>query len=268
MSVIDKERYAAMNAEAIEREAGWFSPSPYLVILTACIDPVKDSVVMRSDPKVRLRDYQDGLSFWLNHPDPRLQRILFVDNSGYPLDALKSLPGAGKVEFISLDCNTYPPQNSYGYAEMRMIDLALQQTRQQSTHIIKATGRLTFPNISRLLDHIPLSIKFAVDARKWQTPWSQYKRPFIPTQLMVFQRDFYASHLQTSYEEMVGTDHWIESFLYEKLRAFKGGLMRFPVSADPVGMPAHRQESYTSGRQMAINRLRSAARVLAPNWWI
>ena len=242
--------------------------SPYLVVLTACIDPAKDNVVVRADPKVRLLDYQHGLSFWLNHPDPRLQRILFVDNSGYPLDALKSLPGADRVEFISLNCNSYPPENSYGYAEMKMIDLALQQTGQQSTHIIKATGRLTFPGISHLLDSIPLSAQFAVDARKWQTPWSRYKRPFIPTQLMVFQRGFYASHLQSSYEEMVGTDHWIESFLYEKLRLFRGGLMRFPVSADPVGMPAHRQESYTSGRQKAINRLRAAARVLAPHWWI
>lgn len=253
----------------------------YLLVMTACVDPsAGHSRIDRADPLVRLRDYQQALRFWLRFPDARLQSILFIENSGYSLDSLRAIadtenPHGKQVEFISLDCNWYPKTNHYGYAEMRMLDLGLQQSqlRQQTTHMIKVTGRLTFPDLGRLLDHVPQRFDFVADARAWRTPWKKHAQPFVGTQLILFSHDFYARHLQTKYDAMAETNYWMESYFYEQLAplAHSGDrprLLRFPRSADPVGQPAHRTYSYGHPRQRAINLLRAGMRRIAPSWWL
>src|ERR1700759_4800132 len=93
----------------------------YLLVMTACIDPSAGHYrIQRADPAVRLADYQHALRFWLAYPDQRVRRILFIENSGYPLDSLKAIPESennlGKqVEFISLHCNWDPRTRHYGY---------------------------------------------------------------------------------------------------------------------------------------------------------
>jgi hypothetical protein len=258
-------------------EVGLLPSNSYLLVLTACVDPsAGSSRLERADPEVRLRDYQQSLRFWLRYRDERLARILFIENSGYPLDGLQKIaseenPLGKRVEFVSLNCNSYPAKNSYGYAELVMLDLGLRQSalREETTHMVKATGRLTFPGLGRLLDRIPDGIAFGVDARTWSTPWKRRAVPFVGSQLLIFRHDFYQTHIQRSYEEMARTTHWIESFLYAKLKPLaKEGLMRFPVSADPVGQPAHRYESYSSAKQKTVNWIRAITRVIFPHWWL
>lgn len=124
----------------------------YLLVMTACIDPGAGHYrIDRADPDLRLSDYQHALRFWLAYPDPRTRRILFIENSGYPLDSLEAIAAAEnplhkEAEFISLHCNWYPETSHYGYAEMRMLDLGLQQSqlRRDTTHMIKVTGRPPF----------------------------------------------------------------------------------------------------------------------------
>ena len=121
-----------------------------LLVITACVDPRSGPMqVVRSDPQLRLKDYKTALRFWLGTDDPRFQRILFLENSAYPMDELKSLVDrenrAGKqVEFISMDCNNYPPGLTYGYAELEMLDrgLLLSKLARPEDMLIKATGRL------------------------------------------------------------------------------------------------------------------------------
>ncbi len=253
----------------------------YLLVMTACVDPSAGHYrIDRADPLLRLQDYQDALRFWLRDRDPRLKRILFIENSGYPLDTLRAIaenenPQGKQVEFVPLDCNWYPQSNHYGYAEMRMLDLGLQQSllRQQTTHMIKVTGRLTFPKLGRLLDHLPEGFDFVADARAWRTPWKKHALPFVGTQLILFSHNFYARHLQTQYEDMAATSHWMESYFYQRLTSVAqdgdhARLLRFPQSADPVGQPAHRGRSYGHPRQRVVNLLRRLIRRVAPGWWL
>jgi hypothetical protein len=253
----------------------------YLLVMTACVDPSAGHYhIDRADPLLRLRDYQSALRFWLGYPDPRLDRILFIENSGYPLDTLRAIaenenPQGKQVEFVALDCNWYPPTNHYGYAEMRMLDLGLERSRlrQQTTHMIKVTGRLTFPGLSRLLDRLPQGFDFVADARRWRTPWKKHTLPFVGTQLILFSHDFYARHLQTQYEDMAATNHWMESYFYQRLVSVGPGteharLLRFPRSADPVGQPAHRGRSYRHPTQRVVNLLRAGMRRIVPSWWL
>jgi hypothetical protein len=253
----------------------------YLLVMTACIDPSAGHYrIDRADPTIRLLDYQRALRFWLSYPDQRTRCILFIENSGYPLDSLKAIaqsenPRGKQTEFISLNCNWYPETSHYGYAEMRMLDLGLEQSRlrRETTHMIKVTGRLTFPALSNLLDHVPDNFDFVADARAWRTPWKKHKVPFVGTQLILFSHDFYARHLQTQYDRMAESTHWMESFFYGELSQLPPDpghprLLRFPRSVDPVGQPAHRSRSYSHPVQRITNAFRAGMRRLAPGWWL
>jgi hypothetical protein len=145
--------------------------------------------------------------------------------------------------------------------------------------MIKATGRLTFPTLSRLLDHVPDNFDFVADARVWRTPWKKHAIPFIGTQLILFRHDFYQQYLQATYDEMAAT-RWprqrplVEPFFYRKLSQLPQDpmhprLLRFPCSVDPVGQPAHfRSRSYSHPAQRAANLFRAAMRRTAPGWWL
>ena len=63
-----------------------------------------------------------------------MRKIVFIENTGYPLQALQDAASAAdiyqkEVEFISLQCNDCPPGLTYGYPELTMLDVALPQSR-------------------------------------------------------------------------------------------------------------------------------------------
>ncbi|MBW4658845.1 MAG: hypothetical protein KME15_09225 [Drouetiella hepatica Uher 2000/2452] len=255
--------------------------SRYVVVLTACIDPSQGSAktvkVFRSDPLTRLADYEKSLLFWLKIKDCRLQKIVFVENSGYSLDSLKELvlnsnALAKQVEFISLCCNNIPLGLHYGYAELDMLDRAYQTSEliKSSEYFIKATGRLTFPNLPSLLNHLPLKYLFAVDCRN-SAFLRRSTHAFTTTQLMIFSTEFYGEKLYGAKADLTMKVPKIEELLYYKLIIFKsqeGAILRWPISVDPVGQAAHWRKNYRSPRQIAINTIRSICRILFPNWWV
>ena len=107
--------------------------------------------MIRNDPKVRREDYANGLRFWLSHPDKRLNRILFLENSREDLSYFQNIVAAenayGKeVEFVSTDPAVIPKGISFGWGELRMLDEGLERSHlaRQSSQIIKATGRRSF----------------------------------------------------------------------------------------------------------------------------
>ncbi len=248
--------------------------------MTACIDPSRGEYKLsRADPKVRLQDYTDALRFWLSIPDPRIRNILFIENSNYPLEELRALadrenPLGKLTEFVSLDCNWYPPGGHYGYAELRMLDLGLRASRlrQRTTHMIKVSGRFKFPGVTQLLNRLPQEFDAAADARHWRTLLSRHEHPQVTTQLILFAHDFYEAHLQQCYRELERSDiTHMEAVYYRKLQDLRPShriLMRFPCNTPPVGFPAHRTRSYRHPSQLLANGIRSVARRVLPGWWI
>jgi hypothetical protein len=249
----------------------------YLVVMTACIDPSRGWVkVPRGNPEVRLRDYQSALAYWLRHPDPRLRDILFLDNSGYSLDALreqasKQNPNAKKVEFLSFSCNEYPQGVHYGYAELALLDsgLAKSELAAECLYFVKATGRFTFPRISRLLDRLPADFWFAIDCRHHRL--GRNAQRVATTQLMLFATAFYRENL-CGIKHLLGPPPMthIENLFYQQLIPFRGdprAILRWPVSVDPAGVSAFGKD-YGSLAQRLKNRARGVLRVLAPGWWV
>src|SRR5260221_4026412 len=166
----------------------------YLLVMTACVDPSQGNYrFSRADPTIRLEDYKTALRFWLQFPDKRIRNILFIENSNYPLDRLKSIaehenPLKKNVEFIGLDCNWYPPGGHYGYAELRMLDLGLQlsRLRNATTQMIKISGRFKFPSPTRLLNSLPAEFDAVADARAWLPLRKRLELPPIISPLNTF----------------------------------------------------------------------------------
>ena len=133
----------------------------YLLVMTATITPAVNAQIKRSSPHARLDDYKRALQFWLSYPHPAAERILFLENSGADLGELRAIaekenPQRREVEFLSLPVHEIPAGTNYGYAEMQTLDegLALSKLRLATTHMIKMTGRLTFPALGKALDRV------------------------------------------------------------------------------------------------------------------
>jgi hypothetical protein len=250
-----------------------------LLVMTACVDPrAGEYRLHRSDPKVRAQDYLAALKFWLEYPDPRIRDLLFIENTNHPLAQFEDLVRTHnafdkRIEFISLDCNWYPRGGHYGYAELRMLHLGLEQSRlrHQTTHMIKVSGRFKFPSLSRLLDRLPENFDAAADARTWGLR-RRLDRPYVTTPLILFRHDFYAKHLLQCYRDLeIGPETHMETIYFKKLSELAARhtvVWRFPCNASPVGFPAHRGRSYAHPRQQLADGIRAAARRVLPHWWI
>lgn len=252
----------------------------YLLVMTACIDPSKGEYRLnRADPGIRLEDYKTALRFWLRFDDDRIRNILLIENSGYPLEQLQAIadeenPRHKKVELVSLDCNWYPPGGHYGYAELRMLDLGLRQSRlrEHTTHMIKVSGRFKFPTLTRLLDRLPREFDAVADARVYRTILRRHEHPQVTTQIILFSHDLYEKHMQETYRELEsGAITHMETIYYKKLAKLRADhriILRFPCNVSPIGFPAHRDRSYTHPAQMLANGFRAVARRIMPFWWI
>ena len=265
----------------------------YLVTMTASIHPRVATKSFRSDPKVRLDDYKQGLRFWLAHPHPKLKQILFLENTGFDLSELQTVaqnenPFGKAVEFISMDRNLIPEGRHYGYGEMQMLDEGLPKCglRQVTTHMIKATGRLTFLNVGKLMDKLPGQFDVMVECRlpsnafKYSKNWAKVIRnrvgAYVSCQLMIFSHSFYEDHLQKLYFNLnpggPGTyPNLIENLLYDRIIEFEGrpGIyLRWPLNIEPVGYAGHWQKRYDDPRRLSIRALRAVTRVLMPRLWL
>ncbi|KAB2888860.1 MAG: hypothetical protein F9K32_14945 [Desulfobulbaceae bacterium] len=250
----------------------------YTILLTGTITPSPHAKTVISQPAERLHQYCEGILFWSRLP---LQRntIIFFDNSGYGTerisDQLSKMGGSdfSAIEIYSHFMNDYPKDLHYGYAELTIIDHALTNisSLKNSQYFIKATGRLTFPNVVNLLNKLPDDFHFAVDSRK-NSLFVKHPQLFVTTQLMIFNTQFYQQNLIGIQQELSAQNNLIENLFYEKLTAFEKdpkAILRWPVSVDPVGTAAHWQKDYSRGfRRFALNKTRSLLRRIAPFWWV
>jgi hypothetical protein len=265
----------------------------YLVVMTASVAPGPSPHIIRADPKLRLNDYKNSLRFWLEQPHPKINRILFLENTGYDLSELRKVASdyntSGKeVEFVSMRRNDIPEGRHYGYGEMLMLDHGLPQSslRQRTSHMIKATGRLTFPNIGKLIDRLPDRFDACIECRIPLNSFRSNNNPlqvirqrlhaYASCQLMIFSHRFFEEQLQKLYLNLGSRDSGgypflIENLIYDRIIEFEGrtGIhLRWPINVEPAGFAGHSGKRYDSAGRLLIHATRAAARVLAPKVWI
>jgi hypothetical protein len=258
-----------------------FTPPRYLLVMTATIAPAPGTV-KRSSPQLRLEDYKRALRFWLRQTHASTQRILFLENSGADLTELRDLAASEntfrkEIEILSLPPQQIPDGLTYGYAELQMLDDGLAQSRLRpaTTHMIKVTGRLTFPALGKALDQVatdlrqhPASFELMIDCRKLGFP----RRGFdASVQLFVCSHAFYDRLLRGIHREMNSTDlRILEHLILRKVIPFKGEpgyYLRFPCNIDPIGYFGFKNRRYDSPRTALTRNLRSLLRRIAPDYW-
>ena len=251
------------------------SAPSYLLVMTATILPAANANVRRADPRIRLEDYKQALRYWLNYGHSAADRILLLENSGADLAELRAIaaeenPRGKPVEILSVPGNRIPEGTNYGYTEMQLLDegLALSRLRRETTHMIKATGRLTFPAIGKALDRIGKPFELMVECRKLGFP----RRGFdASTQLFVCSHDFYDRVLRDAKREMNSTDvRLLEHLIFRKVIAFKGQpgcYLRFPCNIEPLGYSGFKSRSYSSPTTAITRAIRAGLRVIAPGYW-
>jgi hypothetical protein len=246
------------------------------ILLTGCFNPNAGAMLVRTDVEARLNDYKNGLRFWLNCDAPEIIGIVFVENTGGDFTPFREIVSAEnkfdrRVEFWNLGSNSRPEGVHYGYNELEMIDevLACSPLLNEVPYFLKVTGRLVFPDITRLLSKLPGSLLFAVDTR--DDSFMRLKpRRFIPTQLALFSTSFYKRELMGIKKDMLGRWFYIETMLHDLLIVYRGRndvCMRFPVSVDPVGVAGHSGQDYQSIWRRVKNLSRSVLRKAFPWWW-
>jgi hypothetical protein len=256
-----------------------FAAPTYLLVMTATISPPANAQVKRSSPQIRLEDYKRALRFWLRYPHAAAERILFIENSGADLGELRTIaetenPQRREVEFLSLPVHEIPSSTNYGYTEMQMLDegLAISKLRQATTHMVKVTGRLTFPALGKALDRVASQcsapLELMIDCRRL----GLFRRGHdARVQLFVCSYSFYDHVLRGSNREMNSTDvRLLEHLIYRKVIPFKGQpgcTLRFPCNVDPVGYFGFKNRRYDSPRTALARSTRALLRVIAPGYW-
>lgn len=160
---------------------------------------------------------------------------------------------------------------------MQMLDegLALSELRRVTTHLIKTTGRLTFPSLGKALDRVEKRARkssgafdLMIDCRRLGFPRHGAD---ARVQLFVCSHDFYDRILRNANREMSPDGpRLLEQLIFQKVISFKGQpghYLRFPCNIDPVGHFGFKDRRYDSFRTVVCRRIRSMLRIVAPGYW-
>jgi hypothetical protein len=254
----------------------------FLLLMTACIKPsdynLSNHSISRGDPIVRLNDYKIALRHWLSHQDERINSIVFVENSGYDLIELKEIVAGEntynrKIEFLQCMASVIPTGIHYGYSELEMIDYAFEHSKllTGADCFIKVTGRLYFPNVSKLLNKMKNQLVMA-DSRDFKI--LNKSKHYILTTIVIAEVEFYKANLYDVKKSMVkGKTDLMESIYYSILKPLylqdpRKYMLRFPFEVEPVGVGAHWNVDYQSKKKKLESFLRNVVRTVLPKLWI
>ena len=254
----------------------------YCLLLTACIKPEQVTInpILRIDPEIRTQDYITALKFWLGYKQTYFDAIVFVENSGADLILLKNVVAAEnkfnlEVEFLQLKSSPVPEGIHYGFSELEIIDFAVDHSKliADSSHIIKVTGRLYFPQLFRLLKEIPENIEFASDSRDYHI--GGRSEHYIVTTLFIVEKRFYSSYLYNAKSSMNTTfEYSLEETLFFQIlkplfiSKLNHIILRFPFTLTPVGFGAHWNIDYNTFKKRTSTLIRDIFRVILPAFWI
>lgn len=192
--------------------------------------------------EAREKMYLETLEFYLHEFPGR--EIVFVENSGWDLDAFKARVNAdaaalSHVEFLSLNPDEFDVSKGKGYNESQMISKAIwwSPTIRVSGAFMKVTGRYPIYNLGYFLgqgerylfgkgyhyygdmkDHKVFDFLFPNNTQKWNGHAAY-------TVLFATTVDFYMTHLGHRYAECNDyNNNYIENVWYRVLKPYRDKL--------------------------------------------
>lgn len=247
------------------------------LLLTATIAPAADAANhSQFDPAERLAQYEDALRFYLAAEGPAW-KILFVDNSGHPLDTLRAVAAertdpARPVRFLSYRSEV-PAAWGKGRGEVGLIETALNHFRDlldPDEPVWKITGRLKVLNISRLVTTQPAQFRVYADFRDVPLIGDALGgNRWVDTRLIAFTPEGYRDYILQKWPDARFT---VEKRMFQTLRPHLGpgsGIVpRFRVQPRVSGTSGGSGRNYNGTISRAKTALRSSMRLIAPGLWI
>ena len=253
------------------------------LLLTSTIIPnAKGNVTRRSDPKLRLADYENTLRFYLNLNQKMYDQIIFCENSGADLSSLELIsknenPFDIDVVFHSsmADCN---PEFGKGHSELQMMDRAfidIIKGASQERVYWKLTGRIKIQNIERLLRKAPKNFEVYIDMRlvpEWLTFFGNDH--WADTRIIGFTSRGYEKHFLNK-KDFVGTpgnkivvEYALFPSLMEKYLSGEPIIPRFNIQPIMIGIGAESLKNYNDIPSRLKNVIRSITRIFMPKLWL
>lgn len=257
----------------------------FVLVMTAAINPNGMAGLSKESVCDRERQYMETLAFYAS--EASIQRILFVENSAWPLERLKtSVPHPEKVSWLSLDENNFPREWGKGYGEFLLMDRAVDALASNPATagrlIVKVTGRFPILNIAAMLREFaarrPLALALDVidhPIYDWlRLGWDGHHARTI---LYAVTPDFYKRHLYGRYKEIPSRFCGAEDLMFDvwrKVRHEAGVWPRFRVEPRLSGFAGSGQlcvitaYNYDGWMAKAKRALRQLMRRLLPFLWM
>jgi hypothetical protein len=250
----------------------------FALVLTATIDVKGMPKAYPTVAEQRQEDYYNSVTYYVQN-QPQIQKIIFIENSGWPLDRVKEAvsdnPHHKQIEFISLNCNDFPRKLGKGYGESLLIEKGLEKSSliNTVTHFAKITGRIYLKNMTQVLESIAEEYDCLCDYKDhgWKIKrlfGQKDASPYCDTRFMVFSQEFYHHQIKPLHQNHKEGCFYIETQFYQAIRKLEGTekiISRFRVEPDFQGIAGHfGGKNYSSKTERTKFIIRSLSRQLVP----
>lgn len=244
-----------------------------VLLITSTIAPSKGVFLLKvQSPEVRLEHYKGALKFYLDLLRKGVfDHIVYMDNSGYPLDDIFDLARNAnledRVEILS-HIQTVPINNSRYFLEINLIDHAMRNSKviiSNPTAIIwKVTGRYIIANAESIVTSYPPASDLYINLRNYPHKTTDFY-------FLGFRCETYRRHIGLdigAYEGMEsGEDilrRKIDAKCYPDVIVYK----RFRRTPRLKGVRGFDGAQYGKGKDLMKYAVRSLSNSLLPCLWI
>jgi hypothetical protein len=244
--------------------------------MTATIAPLLGiPALARTDPELRLRDYQQAFAFYASLLGDCFDAIIFAENSNSDVSSVAfgscgNRVAASNVELVSFYGLDYPPAWGRGYGDFRIVDYAVEHSKliQPDDVIWKVTGRYIIENIRRIVESRPPTADVYCHMRNFP-----YR--LCDLYLLAWTRRGYESVIKGIYpklrNDVIPNAHTIEETLFRKIVDQSSAKVkivpRFRVVPILRGIRGWNNSQYSNSWSLKIIA-RRLAHTFIPSLWI
>ena len=151
-------------------------PRRIVLLMTATITPRAGVKTQIADPVARLADYRKALVHYAKALENGIDQILFVENSGSDVTALREAVADSRCRFIVFDAVGDVPAYGYGYGEFHLLQHAMDVAGDDydDALFVKVTGRYIVRNLADFIA-IARRADLVCDVRNHRQPWADMR---------------------------------------------------------------------------------------------
>lgn len=202
-----------------------------VLLLPSCIDPQGMVMLKRQEVEARLKDHKTALKSWLTE-QTCLERVVFCENSGYPLDEISDVAGRyaaiKEVEIIQFSGQDFHKKLGKGYGHLKTIDYALSHSTLISTcdNFLTVPGRYFVANADRIIHNISRALDVCCDLHSLR--WADVR-------VMWFRKAVYESCFKGAFHSVNDSAGWYSEHVIARqlLQAISHGHSWRPLPRTP-----------------------------------